>query len=114
MNALNNWLFHGNLVDDWGYGYEGSVDYVNDRAALDFSTEVMLVDDDKLPELLNRLDLILTHGQLSQRSKDLMMAVIKEMPTEGYNAANTEMLRLNRVQMAVYLIMASPEYLINK
>ncbi|MFK7984313.1 MAG: DUF1800 family protein [Saprospiraceae bacterium] len=114
MNALNNWLFHGNIVDDWGWAYAGSIDPINDRATLDFSTEVTLVDNDKLPELLNRLDLILTHGQLSQHSKELMISVIKEMPTVGYNAANTEMLRLNRVQMAVYLIMASPEYLINR
>ncbi len=114
MNALNNWLFYGNVVDDWGWGYEGSLDYENDRAALDFSTEVTLVDNNKLPELLDRLDLILAHGQLSQRTKDVVMAVLKEMPIEGYNEENTNFLRLNRVQMAVYLIMASPEYLINK
>lgn len=114
MNALNNWLFFGNVVDDWGWGYEGSVDYDNDRAVLDFSAEVTLVDNDKLPALLDRLDLILAHGQLSQRTKSTIIAVVKEMPIEGYNEANTQMLRLNRVQMAVYLVMASPEYLINK
>jgi len=114
MNALNNWLFYGNVVDDWGWGYEGSVDYNNDRATLDFSTEITLVDDDKLLELLDRLNLILTHGQLSQRTKDAIIEVVKEMPIVGYNEDNTQFLRLNRVQMAVYLVMASPEYLINR
>jgi len=114
MNALNNWLFYGNVVDDWGWGYEGSVDYNNDRAALDFSTEMTMVDNDKLLELLDRLNLILTHGQLSQRTKDAIIEVVKEMPLIGYNEENTQFLRLNRVQMAVYLVMASPEYLINR
>ncbi len=113
MNALNNWLFYGRVVDDWGQGYANSV-ADGDYAELDFSTELTLVDDDKLPELLDRLDLILAHGQISQRTKDAILPVIKDMSISGYNEENTQFLRLNRVRMAVYLIMAGPEYLINK
>ncbi len=113
MNALNNWLFYGRVVDDWGLGYENSIND-GDYATLDFSTELTLVDDDKLPELLDRLNLILAHGQLSQRTKDAILSVLEEMSISGYNEENTNFLRLNRVRMAVYLIMASPEYLINK
>lgn len=113
MNALNNWLFYGRIVDDWGQGYANSIND-GDYPSLNFTTEITLVDDDKLPELLNRLDLILAHGQISQRTKDAIIPVIQEMPIEGYNEENTQFLRLNRVRMAVYLIMACPEYLINK
>jgi len=113
MNALNDWLFYDKLVFDNGWGYEGSIND-NDKAALDFSVEESLVDNHTLPQLLDRLDLILAHGQLSQRAKNIIMDVLKEMPIDGYNAANTLFLRLNRVQMAIYLVMASPEYLINK
>ncbi|MEM1119965.1 MAG: DUF1800 family protein, partial [Bacteroidota bacterium] len=113
MNALNEWLFYDHIVDDWGLGYDGSIND-GDDATLDFSTEVTMVDDDKLPELLDRLDLILAHGQISQRTKDAILPILKEMPIIGYNQENTEFLRLNRVRMAIYMIMSSPEYLINK
>ena len=113
MNALNNWLFYGRIVDDWGQGFENSINE-GDAPALDLSTEITLVDDDKLPELLDRLNLILAHGQISQRTKDAIIPVLKEMSIVGYNEENTQFLRLTRVRMAIYLIMASPEYLVNK
>jgi len=113
MNSLNDWLFFDKLVFDNGWGYEGSI-VDADKAALDFSVEVSLVDDQTLPELLDRLDLILAHGQLSQRAKNIIIEALKEMSIDGFNVANTEFLRLNRAKMAIYLVMASPEYLINK
>ena len=113
MNALNLWLFYGYIVDDWGLGYENSING-GDAPQLDLSAEIALTDDDQIRELLDRLDLILAHGQISQRSKDLMIPAIQEMSIDGYNEENTLYLRLQRVNMALYLVMASPEYLINR
>ncbi len=113
MNALNLWLFYGAIVDDWGLGFENSANE-GDYPELDLSAEMALTDDNKIQELLDRLDLILAHGQISQRSKDLMIPVIQEMPNQGYNEENTLFLKRQRVNMAIYLTMSSPEYLINR
>ena len=113
MNALNNWLFYGNIVDDWGRGYEDSIED-GDEVSLDFTAELDLTTNEKLPELLDRLDLILAHGQLSQRTKDAIIPVLEEMPIDGYNEENTLLLKRTRISMAIYLIMGSPEYLINR
>jgi len=111
--ALNLWLFYGAIVDDWGLGYENSTNE-GDYPELDLSAEIALTDDNQIQELLDRLDLILAHGQISQRSKDFMIPVIQEMPTLGYNDENTLFLKRQRVNMAIYLMMSSPEYLINR
>jgi len=88
MNALNLWLFYGYIVDDWGLGYENSINE-GDYPELDLSAEIALTNDDQIKELLDRLDLILAHGQISQRSKELMIPVIQEMSIQGYNEDNT-------------------------
>lgn len=113
MNALNLWLFYGYIVDDWGLGYEDSA-ADGDYPTLDLSVELALTEDHQIQELLDRLDLILAHGQISQRSKDLMIPAIQDLPIDGYNEENNIFLRRQRVNMAIYLIMASPEYLINR
>lgn len=113
MNALNQWLFYGQIVDDWGLGYADSVNE-GDYPELDLSAEMALTDNGQIRELLDRLDLILAHGQISQRSKDLMVPAIQEMSIDGYNEENTLYLRRQRVNLAIYLTMASPEYLINR
>ncbi len=112
MNQLNEWLINGNVVDDWG-DFLNNCDY-NNRPSLDFTDENALTYLDKLPELIDRLNLILTHGQLSQASKDAILAMLREMPTNGWNEENSIFLREMRARVAIYLIMASPEYLINK
>jgi uncharacterized protein (DUF1800 family) len=113
MNALNRWTIYDDIVEDWGRGYEEPYDE-NDRPHFDFSDEFLLTDNDKLPELLDRLDLILAHGRLSQRSKDAIRPLLEEMPTVGWNEESTIFLKTMRIRMAIYLIMSSPEYLISR
>lgn len=112
MNALNRWLIYDQIVDDGGYGFVTENDPAN-KTQLDFSKELSMTDDQALPALIDRLNLILAHGAISQRSKDLILPVLQDIVLEG-QAENIERLRLLRVKMAVILIMSSPEYLINR
>lgn len=113
MNALNRWLFFDQLVDDWGYGFEdGDWDPAN-QSRLNFTEELTLTDNDRLIALVDRLDLIIAHGALSQRSKDLILEVLQNIELEGPEEI-IERNRLIRVKMAIFLIMSNPEYLINR
>lgn len=109
LNLLNEWTIKDDIVDDWGRGFEEDED-PSDRPYLDLTDEILLTEDHRLPELLDRLDLILAHGKISQRSKDLMLPLLKEIPIDD----DPDFWKRKRVQMAIYLIMASPEYLINR
>lgn len=112
MNQVNQWVINDNIGDVWE-------DYLNNcswenRPKLNFTDEFALTEDEDLPELLDRLDLILTHGRLSQRSKDAIRAFLLEMPIDGWNEDDTIYLKNLRARTAIYLIMASPEYLISR
>lgn len=112
MNALNQWLFFDNVTNDGGFGFEEPYD-PNNKTRLVFTEELKLTDDDQLIALVDRLDLILSHGALSTRSKDLILEVLQGIALEGSEEV-IERNRLIRVKMAVFLIMANPEYLINR
>jgi len=112
MSALNLWLFRDLVVDDWGKGFEEERD-PNNHSSLDFSAELQLTDDDQIPALIERLDLILAHGALSQRSKDLIHRTVLEIDIIG-DEELIALRRNNRVKMVVFLIMSNPEYLISR
>ena len=112
MNALNRWLFFDQVIDDWGYGFDQEWD-PNNQSKLNFTEELTLTDNEQLVALVDRLDLIIAHGSLSQRSKDLILEVLRGIELEGSDNV-IELNRLIRVKMAVFLIMSNPEYLVNR
>ena len=113
MNALNRWLVFDAIVDDGGHGFEtGNFDPAN-KTQLNFTHEITMTDDHELPALIDRLNLILAHGALSQRSKALILEMLQDIVLEG-SAESIAQWRLLRVKMAIILIMSSPEYLINR
>jgi len=67
-----------------------------------------LVEDAQDTEvLINKLDLVLTHGTLSEETRAIIKQVI-----EPYQGGVIE--RMNRIHLAAYLIMISPDYVILK
>jgi uncharacterized protein (DUF1800 family) len=162
LNALNSWLMEGDYSDVWGiHNMDNSLEQYYPR--FDFTDEIAFTEDAKLPQLIERLNLILAHGKLSQRSIDAIINAIKEFEiydvdcnqectydcNEDYNYCmsmcpegdsscvtvcnqrlaqcptniqncinNCEEDKVNdklfRVRLAIYLVMASPEYLINR
>jgi hypothetical protein len=61
--------------------------------------------------LVDRLNLLLCANQLSKASTDLMKSALA---TPALTANSSEAARLNRIRAAVLMVMAAPEYLIQK
>ncbi|HZV68522.1 MAG TPA: DUF1800 domain-containing protein [Saprospiraceae bacterium] len=96
MNQANDWAVWGYVMDDWE----------NDNPHVTFNIDELksLARD---PEtLVNRLDMIFTHGSLSQHTRDLIKEAITPFHDNDY--------RQDRVRLAMYLLLVSPDYNIMK
>ncbi|MBK8955165.1 MAG: DUF1800 domain-containing protein [Saprospiraceae bacterium] len=96
INQVNNWAIHDYVMNSW----ETDDPYatINTRELEDLAQD---------PEvLLNRLDILLTHGQLSDRTRQIIKTALEPFKFGNY--------REERVRMALYLIMISPDYAIFK
>lgn len=60
---------------------------------------------DNVPALMRRLDLVLTAGTLPAEQHQIIREAV-----EAINATNSDSYRADRVQMAIYLISAAPEF----
>ncbi|MBK9107537.1 MAG: DUF1800 domain-containing protein [Saprospiraceae bacterium] len=96
INQVNNWAIYDYVMNSW----ETDDPYatINTRELEDLAQD---------PEvLLNKLDIVLTHGQLSDRTRQIIKSAIEPFKTGNY--------REERVRMAMYLMMISPDYAIFK
>jgi uncharacterized protein (DUF1800 family) len=114
FNALNDWLIDDYPVDY--YYYSGENTYKPAQAPkFDLLSDYLLVRDNKIPQLLDKYNLILAHGSLSAASLSIIGTTIKSMPySEDANGVPNATESYRRVRLAIYLIMTSPDYLINK
>ncbi|MCP2007525.1 DUF1800 domain-containing protein [Duganella violaceipulchra] len=65
-------------------------------------------------QLTERINLLLMHGSMSSTLRNQIISALNAIPlpaTTGNNATQIEAARKNRVYLAIYLTMASPEYL---
>ena len=60
---------------------------------------------------MRRLNLLLAGNQLSAATQAL---IVNALATPAVTATSTDSVKLNRVYAAVLMVMASPEYLIQK
>jgi uncharacterized protein (DUF1800 family) len=72
----------------------------------DYSAELAVADNPGA--LLDRVDLLLTAGKLSTPTRDQIRNAIGSVAIGTANPAND---RRNRVSLAIFLVMASPEYI---
>lgn len=75
----------------------------------DYSAEAAIANDSTA--LVNRIDLLLSGGQLSQANKDKIKQAVDSITLPATNDADA---RFNRVAAAIILTMVSPQYLIQK
>ena len=76
------------------------------RTTLDFSRELALAD--KPAELVASLDLRLANESLSTATRDRIVARLTALP------ATTDAQRLNRVRTAYLMVMAAPDFIVQK
>ncbi len=74
-----------------------------------YTDELAIAEDSTA--LLDRLDLLLTAGQLSDNTRSLILPVLDEIDVTATSDNET---KLSRIHLAVLLIMASNDYLIQK
>ena len=83
-------------MDDWEEG-NPHVTYILDEL-------VPLARDPEV--LVNRLDILFTHGMLSQRTREIIKNAVTPLISGNY--------RYDRTRLALYLMMVSPDYAIMK
>ena len=96
MNSANSWAVYRNVLYGWETGNPPVV--TNLDALKEFAVD---------PEsLVNELDKILTHGQMTDRSRQIIKDAIEPIIWGDY--------RIDRVRLALYLTMISPDYNIQR
>ena len=97
LNEVNIWTFEDEplgVEDDEETDLEAGI-------ALDFSDEQALVNSPV--QLVNRLDILLACGQLSDGTKTIITNAISQLDDNA-----------DKLDMALYLILISPEYAVLK
>lgn len=113
FNALNTWLISDTPVDY--NGFFGNETYKPEQAPkFDLTADYPLTRNDRLTQLLDKYNLILAHGRLSEKSLNIIKQALQKMPLTITNGVMNNDDASRRVRMAIYLIMASPDYIINK
>ena len=109
INAIYEWVMKDNIADEYDlFGGEKDTNYADEISNVDIGMELMYTDDNELHILLDRLNLILAHGSMSDNTENIIIETIKKFPNE--TASEQEY----RARLAIYLVMTAPEYLINR
>jgi uncharacterized protein (DUF1800 family) len=96
INRVNDWAVWGYVMDDWE----------NDNPSVTYNIEELLPLARDPEVLINRLDILFTHGMLSDRTRQIIKDAITPLISDNY--------RYNRTRLALYLMMISPDYAIMK
>jgi len=102
-NELHDWLYDDTQVMQYYDIFSGEENYDTKKVKLEMTDELALGTDDKLNELIERLNLILANGQLSETTRSIIYNAISQIPEDQSDI---------RVKMGVFLVMISPDYLI--
>jgi len=82
---------------------------VTDEPFLDFTDELAIYNSTGLSDMIDRIDLILCHGQLSSGTKTIITDAINQ-----FTANNNNYTDQSALDDVLYFIMMSPDYLILK
>lgn len=99
INEVNDWLFN-----DMPFGDEEDRDEVKKSRVevfLNYEDELELLEEPV--KLVDHLDVLLACGQLSAKTKKIISNAVAKIPDNR-----------NKLQMAIYLVMISPEYAVLK
>ena len=109
INALYRFVINENIADEYDiYSGEPNADYEDEISTLDLSNEIMYTSDETLHILMDRLNLILAQGRMTQTTIDTIIEAIKKFDDNDEDDLEF------RAKLAIYLTMTTPEYLINR
>jgi uncharacterized protein (DUF1800 family) len=113
INGLNAWIINDYPLDYFTY-FNNETYKPNQEPKFDLTVDNALARNDRLSQLLDKYNLILAHGRLSQQSLNIIKKALMSMPLGLANGIPNTDDASRRVRIAIYLIMSSPDYLINK
>lgn len=96
INQVNDWTVWGYIMDDWERENPHTTYNLDELRPLARDPEV----------LINRLDMLFTHGTLSENTRTIIKDAITPLIYDDY--------REDRVQLAMYLLLISPDYNVMK
>jgi len=96
INQVNDWAVWGYVMDDW--------EEENPYVTYNLDELIPLARDPEV--LINRLDVLFTHGSLSSSMRQIIKNAITPLINGDF--------RGDRVRLAMYLIMISPDYNVMK
>lgn len=96
INRVNDWAVWGYIMDDW--------EQENPHVTYNLDELRLLARDPEV--LINRLDVLFTHGSLSEHTRNIIKEAITPLINNDY--------REDRVRLALYLILISPDYNVMK
>jgi hypothetical protein len=95
-----------NQTLSWSFGELAMYDWEDSTPNVEFVyTELADISEDA-EELINRLDILFTHGQMSQATRSVIRGALEGLPFSEFKDL--------RAKMAVYLTLISPDYTILK
>lgn len=101
-NRLHEWVMKENNVMEYRDIFNG--EWNNDKYVnLNLTDELALNQPGDVDELLERLNLILFHGQMTWTTRDRIREALLQVPQSNWDV---------RVRLAIFLSMTSPDYLI--
>ena len=96
INEVNRWAVWNSVMNSWEPGDPNTILNLDELRQLARDPEA----------LLNKLDVLLTHGLLSDRTRNIIKSALDGVMYGDF--------REDRVRLALYLIMISPDYAILK
>ena len=106
LNLWNDYINRNEDVVDYNSYFSGESFKQDEEPQIDYTQFTQWAQDEYLPFLLDRLNLLFAHGRLSQAALTEIENAIKLFPSEDMYD------EIDRVRLAVFLVMASPDYLI--
>ena len=103
-NLLHYWLvFNKEVMEFRSIAGEDKTD--ERRIYLDLEEEINMAENGQLAQVIERFNLVLAHGQLSETNRQLILNTVTAMETEDPE---------DQLRLALFFIMVSPDYLILK
>lgn len=96
INRVNDWSVWGYIMDDW--------EAENPHVTYDLDALRPLARDPEV--LVNRLDMLFTNGSLSERTRTIIKEAITPLVSNDF--------REDRIRLAMYLLLISPDYAVMK
>ena len=104
-NRLHDWIFNEYNIMEYVSFFPGETYSTDKLVSLDFTDEVALAEISEIGELVERLNIILVHGQMTPETRAIITNALMKIPADQDDF---------RWRIAVFLVMMSPDYLILK